>query len=436
MKNKLRLLNKTAKKKAIPVTMREAMDDKFQWPDGKPIDSKALLIQLMVPPAVQGFFEELEAEVSALCGKRGGHDEFDGQRWGSQAGSIMLANQRLAVERPRLRSKNSGREIVPETYTRFQNPTLFNEQIFVDGMKKVSQRDYSRGLPQVAASFGVTKSSVSRRWIKATEKKFEELMGRDISAMDITAIFIDGKTFQKQGVVIALGVSSLGSKFVLGVYCCSTENSAACNELIENLKNRGLPESGLLFIVDGGSGLNKSLNEKYLCHDPQKRRAIRVRCFKHKWNNIRDTLSEEFHNEASALFWSLRDCTTRADAESQARALKGALKRANVSALKSFEEAEDDLLSLFDLRMPPALRKFFSTTNAIESLNNLLEEDLRRVKRWQDSSHFVRWLSTSCLYSEKRFHKINGHVHMKNLKIQLTSLLASKENFDNAAVNA
>jgi hypothetical protein len=34
---------------------------------------------------------------------------------------------------------------------------------------------------------------------------------------------------------------------------------------------------GLLFIVDGGSGLNKALNEKYLVNDKRRRRAIRIR---------------------------------------------------------------------------------------------------------------------------------------------------------------
>ena len=48
------------------------------------------------------------------------------------------------------------------------------------------------------------------------------------------------------------------------------------------------PEGELLFIVDGGSGLNKALNEKYQTGDPKKRRAVRVRCFIHKWRNLHD----------------------------------------------------------------------------------------------------------------------------------------------------
>ncbi|MGE0527130.1 MAG: hypothetical protein AB7P49_08725 [Bdellovibrionales bacterium] len=48
-----------------------------------------------------------------------------------------------------------------------------------------------------------------------------------------------------------------------------------------DLERRGLPASGLLFIVDGGSGLNKALNVKYACNDKRGRRAIRIRCHVH-----------------------------------------------------------------------------------------------------------------------------------------------------------
>jgi hypothetical protein len=49
-----------------------------------------------------------------------------------------------------------------------------------------------------------------------------------------------------------------------------------------DLEGRGLPSSGLVFVVDGGSGLNKALELKYEVHDKKERRAIRIRCHVHK----------------------------------------------------------------------------------------------------------------------------------------------------------
>jgi putative transposase len=188
----------------------------------------------------------------------------------------VLGNQHVAIEKARVRGPEG--EVKLETYERFQDPKRFDEQVFHQGLKRVSQRDYEQGLPKIAASFGVSKSAISRSWVRTTKKQVEKLLNRGLFELNIVAVFIDGKRFSKLGVVVALGVGSDGKKHVLGIYESSTENSAACRELLDDLHRRGLPETGVLFIVDGGSGLNKALEEKYEVHIPEKRRALRVRC--------------------------------------------------------------------------------------------------------------------------------------------------------------
>lgn len=435
MKNKLTSILKAAKKKAIPITIAEAKDDKFHWPDGTSIDTSHMLISMMLPPSVKAFYAELERDVEQLCGPRGKHDAGDGLRWGSQRGSVFFANQRVAIEHPRVRSKSTGEEIVPETYERFQSPKLFEQSVFTEGMKHVSQRDFEKGLPKIAASFGVTKSSISRRWINATAKKFDELMNRDIAIMDIVAIFIDGKRFRTEGVVVALGVSSTGAKFVLGIYQASTESGDAVLNLLNNLEARGLPKENILFIVDGGSGLNRALNEKYLCHDKQRRKAIRVRCYFHKWQNIAKCLKgkdDKIVTDAATLFWAIRTAGSLTEAKAAALSFKNHMRLVNKSVVKTFEEAEADLLVIHELNLTTELKKTFSTTNPVESVNSLTEEDLRRVKRWRDSEHFSRWLATAVLHAEKRMNKIRGYRGLTLLKIALAELCASvEESVDN-----
>jgi putative transposase len=433
MKRKLSSVTNLANKKRIPITHQDAISGNFNWPDGSPIDTNHMLISLMLPPAVKAFFEELNQEVEALCGKRSLHDGGDGHRWGKQNGSVFFANQRVAIERPRLRSKSTGREIVPDAYAKFQNPQLFEESVFVEGMKHVSQRDFEKGLPLVASSFGVSKSAISRRWIKATAKKLDELMERDISAMDIVAIFIDGKRFRSHGVVVALGVSSTGKKFVLGIFEANTETGAAVMNLLDNLERRGLPRGKLLFIVDGGSGLNSCLNRKYSIDDPKKRTAVRVRCWIHRWWNIKDLLRTEDIADCERLYWAIRGATSLAEAKAASSAFKAHLGLLNKSARKAFEETEDELLVIHELNLNYELKKVLSTTNPIESLNSLTEEDTRRVKSWKNSEHFQRWLATACLHNEKRMKRVKGYRGLAALKIALSSMCASIEGVDNEA---
>lgn len=405
MENVVSLKQRNKKKPLVHAKIQDVQNDLFEGLSG-PIESKHLLISMLLPPAVKAFLKELESEVEQVCGavsKHGGKN----LRWGSQSGSIVLGNQHVAIEKPRVRSRD-GAELNLETYKRFQDPSLFQEQVFAEGLKKVSQRDYQKGLQKITSSFGVSKSSISRKWINVTAKKIEALQKRSVKDLDIRAVFIDGKKFSNFGVIIALGVSSSGKKYVLGIYQASSENHQSCLSLLNDLENRGLPSEGLLFIVDGGSGLNKALNLKYQCDNKLKRRAIRIRCHIHKWRNIEAALGDDSH-KAKGPFWALRDAKDKAEAKVLSDQLESILRNLNKSALESYLEAKDDLLAMHDLKLSRDLKKFFSTTNPIESLNSLLEEDMRRVKHWKNSEHFQRWLATFCLHNEKRMHKVRGH---------------------------
>jgi putative transposase len=418
------------RKKVTPVSVADAARDHFHDEAGEVIDSRHLLISALLPPAVKAFLADVDAEVAKLCGSRYSHGA-QALRWGRQPGSIVLGRQRVAIERPRVRDRATGRELAIDTYSRFQDPALFDDAVFSEGLKRVSQRDFEQGLPKIAASFGVSKSAVSRSWIRTTQKQVEQLLSRDLGPLRITAVYIDGKRFEKLGVVVALGVGQDGKKSVLGIYQSSTENSAACRQLLDDLERRGLPERGLLFVVDGGSGLNKALDEKYELSRPERRRAIRVRCWVHKWRNIEDSLDDKDCREIKPLFTAVREAPDLSRAQGAAQVLEAALRRVNASALRSWLEAKDDLLNVHRLGAGPLLRATLSTTNPIESLNSLLEEDLRRVKRWRNSEHFQRWLATACLRNEQRMRRVKGHRGLEALAIRLAQLcVQTPENLD------
>ena len=427
----LKSVRKINRKKLKHAKKSDIIENKFENLDG-PIETQHLLISTLLPPAVKMFMAEIENEVEKICGDRYRHGKTN-HRWGSQNGSIVLGNQNVALEVPRVRAKD-GAEMKLKTYQDFQDRRLFDQAVFTEGIKKVSQRDYEKGVGQIANSFGFKKSSVSRKWIKATAKKIEDLQKRALKEMDIRAVFIDGKRFAKHGVIIALGVGSSGQKNVLGIYQADTENSRSCLNLLNDLEKRGLPESGLIFIVDGGSGLNKALEQKYLVHDKKRRRAIRIRCYVHKWRNIEKALGAESH-KALGLFWALRDARDLTEAKVISERLESVLRDLNLSALNSYLEAKEDLLVIHELKLSKKLKTFFSTTNPIESLNYLIEEDMRRVKRWKDSEHFQRWCATFCLAAEKRMRKIHGYQSLPGLWILIRKLTEQNDVDTNQKIN-
>jgi putative transposase len=73
-----------------------------------------------------------------------------------------------------------------------------------------------------------SRSSISRRFVTGTARKLSELMGRDLSQLDLLALFIDGIDTAEHTIVAALGVDADGRKHPLGLWEGSTENKTVC----------------------------------------------------------------------------------------------------------------------------------------------------------------------------------------------------------------
>ena len=126
--SELHVVGRRGKRKILkPVSRKEIENNLIEGKDGQILDSQHLLISMLLPPAVKAFFGELEDEVATLCGRR--HSQgSSAQRWGTQPGSIILGNQRVSIDKPRVRE--DGREVPLTSYARFQDPEIFDAQVF------------------------------------------------------------------------------------------------------------------------------------------------------------------------------------------------------------------------------------------------------------------------------------------------------------------
>ena len=116
----------------------------------------------------------------------------------------------------------------------------------------------------VSETFGLSRSSLSRRFKRASGKKLAELAERDLSAYDIVALFLDGKTFGDDEMVIALGVTIQGEKVVLGFVQTATENERVCSPFLRSLLDRGLNvDQGVLCVIAGAKGLRKAVDKVF-----------------------------------------------------------------------------------------------------------------------------------------------------------------------------
>lgn len=67
-----------------------------------------------------------------------------------------------------------------------------------------------------------------------------ELQERDLSGCDPVGLFLGGKTFGDDAMLIALGITIKGEEVVLGFVQTATEDERVCSQFLRSLVDRGL----------------------------------------------------------------------------------------------------------------------------------------------------------------------------------------------------
>jgi putative transposase len=358
--------------------------------------------------------EVLEAERVALCGARYAHISDRGAlRGGHIASSLVLGGRRIGVSRPRVRSVD-GRELRLPSWREWSARDPLDERALEQMVLGVSTRRYARSLeplPEaVAAVRGISKSAVSERFVYGTERKLAELMSRELRALALVAVMIDGVHFAEHVVLAAVGIDELGDKHVLGLREGATENAAAVRALLADLVERGLDTNrSLLIVIDGAKALHKAVVEVFGT------RALIQRCREHKKRNVTDALPER-------LRASVRSAMNQAYATREAKRarrlldnLARRLEHQHPGAAASLREGLDETLTMMRLGLPENLERVLSSTNLIENLFSRVREIGRRVKRWQSGTMVLRWTAAGVLEAERGFRKVAGYRAMPTL---------------------
>ena len=91
-----------------------------------------------------------------------------------------------------------------------------DEGLLLRMLKGIATRNYEACAESVPESFGLSSSTVSRRYVKATARKLAQFQERSLEEYDLVALFLDGKSFADEQIIIALGITLDGQKIPLG----------------------------------------------------------------------------------------------------------------------------------------------------------------------------------------------------------------------------
>jgi putative transposase len=390
-------------------------------PTAEDVDSTVALIQALIPVGLEAVAEVLEAEVTALAGewyrRRGGRPGL--VRWSRARGSVYLADQKLPITYTRVRDLPGKREVPLRTYQRLQAPRSADRGVLLRVLRGLSCRAYAECAEAVPAAFGLSPSTISRRFIRASAHQLQRLCERRLEGYDVVALFLDGKTFAEDRMVIALGITLRGEKVLLGVVQTATENERVCAAFLRDLIARGLRSAqGLLVVLDGAKGLRKAIQAVF---GPQ---AFVQRCQWHKRENVVSYLPTAQQAVWRRKLQAAYGQPTYPAAKAALLRCRQELRLVNASAVASLDEGLEETLTLHRLGLVEALGRSLTTTNCLESIMAQLGQRTDTVDRWRNSDQKQRWVATALLDLEPHLRRIKGYRHLPLLRVALQQQIA------------
>ena len=232
----------------------------------------------------------------------------------------------------------------------------------------------------------------------------DEVLGRDLSNLDLVALMIDGVHFSDHVVLAALGIDSGGNKHVLGLQEGATENSAACRSLLTSLRDRGLDtERSLLVVLDGSKALVKAVRNVFGEY------ALVQRCRQHKKRNVRGHLSRQDWTWVKRAMNEAYGTRDPKQAKQMLKNLARRLDEKHPGAANSLREGLDETLTIMGHDLSKTLEQMLSTTNAIENLMGSVRRVSRRVKRWRGGTMILRWMAAGVQEAARGFRRVRGY---------------------------
>ena len=341
---------------------------------------------------------------------------------GQQDGVVSLAERKLRISKPRLRrrGKVKSKEVEIPAYAAMRTHSRIGGRMLDILMRGVSTRNYGDVLPEMAETVGISKSTISRKSIEASEKVLQELMERRFDDTDILIVYIDGIVFSGHHVIVAIGVDSEGHKHMLGLRDGASENATVCTALLEDLVERGVkPDRRRLFVIDGSRALRKAIDAVYGQENPVQR------CRNHKRKNVLDHVPDSMKETVKATM----NAAYRLDSDkgmARLNELGKMLETLHPSAAGSLREGLAETFTVNRLGLPGSLRRCLCTTNVIESPNSGIRRRTGRVTRWTDGSMVLRWVASALTETEKSFRRIMGYEQLWMLKTHLDNPSESK----------
>lgn len=341
-------------------------------------DTGSILSALMRKAVAKVIQEALEGELTEFLGRdryerRGNDDpETPGYRNGYKDRVLKTAEGAVKVGLPQARNTAAPYRSKLWEFLRGRSDML--ETLVVEMYARgMSMRDIEDAFTDDDGVCLLSKSQASEL-TDSLKAEYRAFTRRDLSVFDVVYLFIDavyepmrriGRT--KEAILCCWGITGKGEKILIHMDTGERESYAAWKSFTSDLVRRGLP-TPLTVTTDGAGGLTRAVEETWC-------QSIRIRCWKHKMDNVLAKVRKESHAEVKEYLRSIRDAPDWATGQQLAARFIEKFEAEYGRAVNSFRE--DLEATLAHLQLPAVHRIHIRTSNLIE---RAFEEQRRRTK--------------------------------------------------------
>lgn len=383
-------------------------------------ESRSALDAYVREGARQMLQRALECEVEAFLAEHADKTDEKGRKSVVRNGylparTIMTGAGPLEIEQPRVRDKSPradervvfGSAILPPYLRKSRSIEELIPWLYLKG---VSTGDYSEALQALIGqdAKGFSPNVVVRlkdKW----GQEYEEWSRRDLSNEEYVYIWADGIHVnvrleddgnQKQCLLVLMGATADGRKELIAVIDGVRESKQSWQELLLDLKQRGLTKPPKLTVGDGALGFWAALREVFPTTKEQ-------RCWVHKTANVLNKMPKALQAKAKSDLHQIWLAETR---DAATKAFDHFLEKYGTkyeAACTCLSKDRDVLLAFYDF--PAEHWGHVRTTNPIESTFSTIRLRHRRTKGSGSRRASLTMMFKLAQSASRRWRRLNGH---------------------------
>lgn len=354
----------------------------------------------------------LEAEVADYIERHKDLVDVEGRRTVTRNGrmnerGILSGAGDLRVRQPRVRDRRAGEcfssAILPPYMRR--TPSL-NNLIPALYLKGVSTGQFPEALeailgPDAAGLSANTVMRLKQQW----EDEYNVWATRDLSESEYVYWWADGINFnvrledERTCMLVVMGTLKDGRKELVGLVDGYRESKLSWQDLMRDLKSRGLKKAPKLSVGDGALGFWAALREEFS-------ETCEQRCWVHKTANILDKMPKSVQPRAKDRIHDMYLAETKREALKAYDEFIALYAAKYPKACNCLIEDKEVLFQFYDF--PAEHWQHIRTTNPIESTFATVRHRTRRTKGCGTRTATLTMTYKLAMEAEKKWRRING----------------------------